>query len=354
MLKEGKVEFDDDDVFYNDRMVMNRDVTVAVAEAWSEGGAETYVDGMSASGIRGMRIAKETGLEPVLNDRSENAVEKIRENLELNDLDSSVERSDANVLFHRERFDVVDVDPFGSPIPFADSAFQATRSLACFTATDTAPLCGAHDSSLRRYFSRPLNTTYHPEMGLRTLVGSLARTAARYDIAVEPVLSHASDHYHRTYLKVESGAKKSDATLENLGSVRHCRNCGYRDSSEDLYASNIECPNCGEETDTAGPLWLAELRDREFTAEVRSNLREYMDTYRRAWKMLNHLEGELDTPTHYDHHMICRRAGTNPTKLQDFLEQLRKKGYNASKTHYSGTSFKTNADITDLTEIVLE
>ncbi|WP_214676014.1 hypothetical protein, partial [Escherichia coli] len=32
-------------------------------------------------------------------------------------------------------WDVVDIDPFGTPIPFADAALSNTRDLVCVTAT---------------------------------------------------------------------------------------------------------------------------------------------------------------------------------------------------------------------------
>ncbi|MDY7081707.1 MAG: tRNA (guanine(26)-N(2))-dimethyltransferase, partial [Halobacteria archaeon] len=45
----------------------------------------------------------------------EEAVENIRANLDRNDVDAEVSHEDANVFFHSRRFDVIDVDPFGSP-----------------------------------------------------------------------------------------------------------------------------------------------------------------------------------------------------------------------------------------------
>jgi len=48
---------------------------------------------------------------------------------------------------HREekdRFDVLDLDPYGAPTPFLDGAVQAVSEggLLCVTATDMAVLCG--------------------------------------------------------------------------------------------------------------------------------------------------------------------------------------------------------------------
>jgi len=110
-----------------------------------------------------------------------------KRNLERNDLAAEVRHQDANVAMHRDPWDVVDIDPFGTPIPFVDAAFQGTRNMVCVTATDTAPLCGAHfESGVRSYSAIPRNTEYHAEMGMRILLGALVRTAARYDLAAVP------------------------------------------------------------------------------------------------------------------------------------------------------------------------
>src|SRR6056297_4157590 len=197
------------DVFFNPVQELNRDLTVAALRAYRERTPRvgTYLDATAASGIRGVRAAAD-GWETSLCDVNDDAVALCRANLDENDLDGAVHHENANVRMHSEAFDVVDLDPFGTPIPFADAAVQGTKHLLCVTATDTAPLCGAHfESGVRRYSAVPRNTEYHAEMGLRVLLSALVRTAARYDLAATPVLSHATNHYARTYLRLESGAR---------------------------------------------------------------------------------------------------------------------------------------------------
>src|SRR6056297_1102380 len=201
-VPEQAEEGSGDEVFFNPVQELNRDLTVATLRAYRdrEPRAEYYLDAMAASGIRGVRAAAE-GWNATLADIDDEAVELCRENLARNDLDGEVVQRDANALMHEEVFDVVDIDPFGTPVPFADAAFANTRDLVCVTATDTAPLCGAHfDSGVRSYSAVPRNTDYHAEMGLRILLGALARTAGRFDVGVEPVFTHATSHYVRTYL----------------------------------------------------------------------------------------------------------------------------------------------------------
>ncbi|MDZ7689167.1 MAG: tRNA (guanine(10)-N(2))-dimethyltransferase [Halobacteriales archaeon] len=360
-VTEGGACFATEGAFYNPRMEMNRDITVGVLRAWKdEEEVATYLDSNTASGVRGVRAAL-SGYEATLVDRSEDAVELARRNVHGNGVGDRAEVSheDANVVMRRNRYDVVDIDPFGSPVPFADSAFDCADSLACFTATDTAPLCGAHDSGVRRYSCIPLNTTYHAEMGLRVLVGALVRTAAKYDVAGTPVLSHSSDHYKRTYLALEEGAKVSNTALEGVGFLSHCFDCGARDVHDAVGAAvperiERECA-CGATRRVAGPLWTGALRDAEFVDAVLDELEdESMGTRKRATKTLRAVRDELDTPTHYDHHEVCRRAGVTPSKLDAFVERLRDEGHEATKAHYSGTAFKTDASHDEVVALVGE
>jgi len=355
-MEEGGTSFETEGAFYNDRMEMNRDITVAVLRAWrdrTDRAEPSYLDAHTASGVRGVRAAL-AGYDATLADRSGEAVELARRNVRENGVADTAEvvHEDADVVMRRSRYDVVDVDPFGSPIPFADAAFSSTDSLACFTATDTAPLCGAHDSGIRRYSCVPLNTPYHAEMGLRVLIGALVRTAARYDVAATPVLSHSSDHYKRTYLALEEGAKVSNDALEGVGFLTHCSDCGARDAHDAAGASvpaalGRDC-DCGATRRVAGPLWTGAVCDAGFADDVLGELDDTMGTHNRADGTLRTVRDELDTPTHYDHHKVCERVGVAPSKLGGFLGRLRDAGHSATEAHYSGTAFKTDASHDEL------
>ena len=101
------------------------------------------------------------------------------ENFERNDLPGEVVHKNANALMHEEVFDVVDIDPFGTPVPFADAAFANTRDLVCVTATEphrsVAHTSTAASESTARFRATPTTTP----MGVRILLSALVRTAAR-------------------------------------------------------------------------------------------------------------------------------------------------------------------------------
>jgi len=356
--RDGASEGTGSGVFFNPEQELNRDVTVATLRAYRdrEPRVESYLDAMAASGVRGVRAADE-GYDVTCADVDPDAVELARENLARNDLPGETVHRDVNALLHETVFDVVDLDPYGTPIPFADAAFANGRNLVCVTATDTAPLCGAHlESGIRKYGAVPRNTDYHPEMGLRTLLSALVRTAARYDKAARPILSHVSRHYARTYLELESGARAADGCLDALGYLSHCEDCLSRETERGLIADPPEgCPACGSDrTLTAGPLWLGPVADGDFAEAVRANVSEDMGEAKRARKLLDRVATELDEPTHYDQHRLCKQWSEPAIGMEEFVARLREAGHEATRAHYHGTAFKTTADVAEIRAAVVE
>lgn len=352
--RDGASEGAGDGVFFNPTQELNRDVTVAALRAYEEreSRVETYLDAMAASGIRGVRAAAE-GYDVTCADIDADAVALAESNLARNDLPGRAVQKDANVLLYEELFDVVDIDPFGTPIPFADAAFANARNLVCVTATDTAPLCGAHlNSGIRKYSTVPRNTDYHAEMGLRVLLSALVRTAARYDVAAVPVLSHVTRHYARTYLELDHRATRADAAIEKLGYVHHCEDCLARDHEFGLHAHPPEtCPACdSDRVLTAGPIWLGAIADSDFAIAVRDHVSDEMGEAKKARRLLHTVAAELDTPTHYDQHRLCKQWNVPANSMDEFLDDLRDAGYEATHAHYAGTAFKTEANVAEIRE----
>jgi tRNA (guanine26-N2/guanine27-N2)-dimethyltransferase len=352
--RDGAGEGAGEEVFFNPEMELNRDLTVAVLRAYADrvdtNRTLSYCDAMGATGVRAVRAAK-AGYDVTAADVESDAIDLVRENLALNDLPGEAVHADANVLLHSNRFDVVDLDPFGTPMPFADAAVAGGKRLLCVTATDTAPLCGAHfDSGLRKYDCVPQNTDYHREMGLRVLISALTRVAARRDVGAVPILSHATRHYARTYLELTHKATAADAALEHLGFVSHCEDCLARDHEFGRIARPPEtCPTCdSNRLLVAGPIWLGPIGDPAFVGEVAGRVDESMGEAKKVNRLLETLQVELDQPTHYDQHRLCKQWGAPANKLDAFLDDVREAGFAASRCHYGGTCFKTDADVTEI------
>lgn len=134
-------------------MELNRDLSVAALSVYRQSCEQDIAicDAFASSGIRGIRYSKEiNGVSmAVVNDLNPIAVELAHENIANNGLTNvNVCRKEANLLLRtcRGKFDVVDIDPFGTPAPYVESAASSLKAggLICITATDTSALCGTY------------------------------------------------------------------------------------------------------------------------------------------------------------------------------------------------------------------
>lgn len=353
IVEEGAVTLNVEGAFYNPRMKMNRDIGVAVAGAL---GISDYLDALAASGARGLRVAKEAKVDHVaLNDVSPRAARLLEENAKRNGLEAcEILSTNANVLMHQRHFEAVDLDPFGSPSPFIAAASRSAIGYIFITATDTAPLCGAHlKSGIRKYMAVPVKAEHHREMGARILLGAVARELARVDKGMHPILTHVSDHYARVYLRIVKGAKNADKTLEDMGYIEQCRSCGrWRTVPGMGCRSPGICTFCGERAEVAGPLWLGPIQDREHIMKALVVLEGSRASSDRAVRLLQLCADEIDEPMYYDHHRICKKFKVTPGTADDLVEGLRSVGYRASRTHFSGVGIKTDAPFEALREIL--
>jgi tRNA (guanine26-N2/guanine27-N2)-dimethyltransferase len=63
---------------------------------------------------------------------------------------------------------------------------------------------------------------------------------------------------------------------------------------------------------------------------------------------------EANAPeTFYDIHQICKNLKTSAPPLIDVTNLLNEEGYFVSRTHFSPTSIKTNADIVEIKRIIM-
>ena len=375
-IEEGltKIEFPEFDkvssdapVFYNPHMELNRDLSILAIQVFQkqENRNIDICDLFGGSGIRGIRYKNEIdGVENVaINDISELANEYEKHNIELNNLDDiEVYQHDASMFLRMKRgeFDVIDIDPFGTPSPFLDSAGYCSRrnSLLCVTATDTSALCGTYkEPCIRKYNAKPYKSEYCHENGIRILAGFVALTLAKYSKCIDIKMSHSTEHYMRLYIKIEKGSKKSDETLKNIGYISHCRNCLHRQTKKGL-ASAIEenCPVCGEKLVHAGPLWLGNIQDKEFIQKmIDESENKKINTEKQALKLLNSCLHEADAPaTFFDIHSICKSLKISAPKLDLIFDELKNKGFIAIKTHYNPLGIKTDANIRDLQKVLFE
>ncbi len=348
-------------VFYNPEMELSRDINVACMKVLVDEHRAvyplTYLDALAGSGIRGLRVSNEANLNVMLNDNNDEAYHLIKENVKRLHPNVEVTHRDANVLLSEATFSVVDIDPFGSPAPYLDAACRSAREMMCVTATDTAPLSGAHfNAGVRRYSAVPANTDYHAETGIRILLGKIARELVKYDKAVTPMLSHATRHYYRMYVSIAKGVALADQCVDKLGYIVHCVKCGDRHALPGIAPSAIPtCVKCGGSPHLAGPLWLGLLHDHQFCKKVLTKITAgNFGTSEQAERLIKLCEQELDTVTFFDYHKLLKELQRPPMPIEQLIDALRDSGYEASRTHFSGTSLKTDADISALKNVLRE
>lgn len=338
-------------IFYNRRMEANRDATVLLLSVLRP---SEYLDAMGAMGARGLRVAHEVGVPTTINDINPAAAAEIRENAGVVGGEIEVTCQDANALMSTRRFDAVDLDPFGTPAPFIDAACRSAKRFLCVTATDTAPLCGAHlKAGMRRYFARPMNTEYHREVGLRILLGFVAREMVKYDRGITPIFCFSHEHFVRLNLRVWGRVKNAEQTMARIGYVMQCPHCFYREEQAGLLPEAATCPMCGAALRPVGPLWLGAVNDPETIGAMIGLLPSMgLGTETYLSRLLPLLAEELPTATFYDYHRVAQRLRASPPAIDVVIARLHEAGYLATRTHYEGTGIRTDAPLGVLEEAI--
>jgi tRNA (guanine26-N2/guanine27-N2)-dimethyltransferase len=357
-------------VFYNPVMELNRDIAVLAIRAYQKrlNREISVCEPLAGCGVRGIRFAAEvaSAKNVLINDINEKAFRLAKHNVRLNRLGDrvTVKNEDANYFLGsygapRKRFDVMDLDPFGSPVPYLDSSIRALRNggLLALTATDMASLCGVYPKAcIRKYGGKPLRTEYCHELAVRLLIGCLATTAAKYDIGISVIFSHSTDHYVRVYGTTQYGAKKADESIRNLGYILHCFKCFHREIAEKRLLSDYSgrCSECGSKLSVAGPLWLGKIFDGEFCDLMEEEAKQQKPRLEeRIVKILTSIRGEDESPiTYYVIDKMCDTLNLPVPPIRRVIETLESEGFQASLTHFNPKGIRTNAPAMKMKEIL--
>ena len=322
--------------FYNPAMQLNRDISIALLQ-WYVNQTDqniTVLDGLAASGIRGIRMAHEIdgSFEITCNDWHQAAFDLIQKNitnLHLKKIKATHEN--IHVLLSQNRYHYVDIDPFGTPALFVDSAVRGIKKngiIAC-TATDTATLCGHYPAVCkRRYAAHSLICPMMHEIGLRILLAFICREAAKYDLGLTPILSYATDHYMRVYLQMKHGVKKANQTISKIKTIQPDFPFLKQISKKEI-----------------GPLYMGNIQSASIIKHIRSIVfQKTFGSKPQMLKLLNLLEEEAEAPAFfYTINTIASALKTSAPSRKTLFQALQKKGFFVCRTHHDPTGFKTNA-----------
>ncbi len=301
-------------VFYNPAMKMSRDLHIAFAKKLKIKG--NVLDGLAASGIRGIRLILEAGLNVEFCDTSILATKTIAENLMMNNIDAKVYNKPVEKLLEEKKYDCIDIDPFGTPAPFLESALKGLNNngILGVSATDTAVLCGAKPSiCMKRYGAMSMRWVSAKEIGVRILLGKIHSLASKNGKGIEPLLSYSEGHHLRVFIKL---VKKNNRKLKWIG----------------LNMDILE----NEEKNAGGPLWVNKIiNENVIPTDCDGKLGKFFQTLK------NEANGPLGL---YDINDMAREAEIGQTPKRDkIIKCLGELGYFASSSVFSPLGIKTNA-----------
>ena len=355
---EGSATITDGKAFINPKAKLSRDATIAYARL--RPGIKSALDATSATGIRGIRYSKELGLEDVtLLEINKSSYESLKSNVESNSVkNAKYENMSVQEFCNREplsKFDMIDVDPFGSPAPYMFDILKVAHenSIVAFTATDTAVLCGAHLSAcIKTYDSVPMHNELGHEAGIRILIGFFARLAAQFNYGIDTELSFSYMHYMRAIVKLVKGSKAALSSLKKLGFAYKCHKCGWVGSEQGPFTRISRCPACGSEIETAGRMWLGGLINNDLRPGLAKSMGEVIGSDKRECKFMESLSLEPDIPFYYSVPKLTKLMHLPSISELALAKRLVESGHAAATTHFEKNCIKTDASIEEIKNVI--
>ncbi len=315
-------------VFYNPVMKTNRDISVFLLNSVDDMNMRAALP-LAGTGIRGIRFAlelKKGKLESIsMNDLSENAVNIIKKNIKLNKISEKkagmeLSMKDASLfLLESTGFDYIDIDPFGTPNPFLDSAAKRVSrgGILAVTATDTSALAGTYpEACMRKYWAVPLRNEIQHEAGIRILIRKVQLVGAQFEKALTPIYSYSDQHYMRVFFRCEKSKSKVDEII-----------------SQHLMFKE------------AGPMWAGSLWDSALAARISALAGSRLCRLIAA-------ESKIAGIGFYDIHQICKREKLAIPRSAAVMAALSQEGYLSSPTHFSDTGIRSNAPEKEMPRII--
>lgn len=311
--------------------------SIAPEEPWKP--TFSILDALSATGLRALRYAKEIpfATRVVANDLSPLAIESMKLNIQHNGVEKIVQpnRGDACAYMYSAgapkadknatngKFDAVDLDPYGTAVPFIDAAIQSVGDggLLCITCTDAGVFAGAGypEKTFALYGGSPIRGPHSHEGGLRLILNAIATSAAKYGISIEPLLSLSIDFYARVFVRVHKSPSETKFLASKTMVVYHCGyGCGswktqplsehkqkaskkgipfYTYKLSQAPTTTPNCEQCGFKTHLSGPMWSGPLHNPHFIHRILSLLKESDKT---TYPTYNRVEGMLTTALEED------------------------------------------------------
>jgi tRNA (guanine26-N2/guanine27-N2)-dimethyltransferase len=343
--------------FLNPEAKLSRDLSVAFLNSVAGKGAKA-LDATAATGIRGIRYRLEAGVKDMaLLEINRNAFSSLRKNLAFNKVKASAYNKSIQEFANTsgDRFDIIDLDPFGGVTPYIYDLMKLSKGGGTYllaTATDTAVLCGAeYRACIRLYDAVPMHNELCHEAGVRILIGYIARVAAQFNFGVEALLSLSYMHYMRVFLKLASGTEKANSSVSSIGYAYFCPKCHSRYCARGHIPETV-CKACGARLNVSGKLWTGSLHSRAVAGSMKKYMADNV-AEKRELKLMEAIEGEIDVPLYYSVPKLTKQLAIGSVSPDLVIDELRKGGFAASKTHMHDSCIKTDAGISDMEHVAM-
>ncbi|KAF2473288.1 TRM-domain-containing protein [Lindgomyces ingoldianus] len=381
------------------------------------------LDALSATGLRALRYANEIPFATSItaNDLSSRATDSIKLNVKHNKLEDRITVNAGNAIAHmysfveKHGYDVIDLDPYGTAAPFIDASIQAINDegLLCVTCTDSAIFAshGYLEKTYSQYGGLPLKGEPCHEGGLRLILHAIASSAARYGMAIEPLLSLSIDYYIRVFVRIRKSPNDVKLLAGKTMLVYHCQSgCGswstqflarnkpnttkdgkpsYKHGFAQGPSANQLCEHCGIKTHLSGPMYGGPLHNSAFVERMLAGLQDVdRETYATKDRMEGMLRIALEEitfgvrdvktqmpdaprqlhpfipkadPAEIDHHpfffipsSVAKVIHCQAPPLAAMRGALRSAGFRVAMSHCKPGSIRTDASWTDIWHIMLE
>lgn len=305
---EENLEILEDQIEKQDTISNDRGVAPQKCRLPAQSSTFRILDALSGTGLRALRYAKEIPVKTSItaNDLSHQATAAIMLNIKHNDVQNNIKAITGDARSHMHTvsspskrtdsilYEVIDLDPYGTAIPFLDAAVNAVvdGGLLCVTCTDAGVFAsvGYFEKTFSQYGGISLKGAHAHEAGIRLILHSIATVAARYGRSIEPLLSLSIDFYARVFVRICYSPAEVKFLASKTMTVYNCdEGCGAwaiqhhanTRSKESRAGNPIQrftlpqapptsqyCPHCGFKTHLAGPMWGGPLHNPHFIQRI--------------------------------------------------------------------------------------
>ncbi len=321
------------------------------------------LDLMAGCGIRSLRLAVEGGAASVwANDADPGRLPLLRANLaSLAALPHrctalTAQKLLAACLLRQQRFELVDLDAFGSvagllPLALEAVAFEGVLYLA--SSDGRSPTGHDRPAAIR---SLGAAARAHPaswELALRLQIGQVARLAWAQGWGIEPLFSFSEGRTFRTAIQLRRRPRVGEE--QQLGLLAHCHGCGDQQLQSLLKLRGWAPCLCPEDPQQrqggrplaiSGPLWLGPLQNGAWLERLHQAALALPPGWQApaSQRLLQALMADPGLPARcWPMAELSRRLPTGTPRLAGLLEALRQEGWCAHRSGVMAGMLRSDA-----------